>query len=198
MVKPSPSRKRERTRAALLEATRALIAERGLAAVTLDEVAARIGVTKGAIYSNFRGKGELVWAATAAGRRYLSPMARAGSSVGQHARAAARAVMAAAPRTPEQVELHHQLQIYAADDAELRAIQAADQRALIDAIAGALTAEFGDRLAVPPRALAVGYQALLRGFLNQWLQTPEEVTEAAVAAAFEAMLSGALAERGGQ
>src|SRR5438067_872152 len=59
MVKPL-SRKRQRTRAALVDATLALIAEHGLAGVTLDAVAARAGVTKGAIYSNYRNKGAAV------------------------------------------------------------------------------------------------------------------------------------------
>ena len=63
MVKPPLSRKRQRTRAALVEAALAIIAERGIAAVTLDEIAARAGVTKGAIYSNYRSKGELLWEA---------------------------------------------------------------------------------------------------------------------------------------
>ena len=61
MVKAASGGKRQRTRAALVEATLAIIAEQGFAAVTLDGVAARAGVTKGAIYSNYRGKGELLW-----------------------------------------------------------------------------------------------------------------------------------------
>jgi AcrR family transcriptional regulator len=195
MVKAVIGGKRQRTREALVEATRALIAERGLAAVTLDEVAARIGVTKGAIYSSFRGKGELIWAATAGGRRYLAASAPPGASIPERARAAARAVMDATPRTPEQIELHHQLQIYAAQDPELRAIQAADQRAIIDSIVAGIEAEYGERLRIPARALGVAYQALVRGFLNQWLQTPDEVTEDVVAAAFEVLLTGAMRPR---
>ena len=58
MVKPLT--KRQRTRTALIAAAQALIEEGGLSAVTLDAVAARVGVTKGAIYSSFRGKAELV------------------------------------------------------------------------------------------------------------------------------------------
>src|SRR4051812_34133548 len=55
--------KRERTRAALVDATLALVAEKGFAAASLDEIATRAGMTKGAIYSNFRSKGELLLAA---------------------------------------------------------------------------------------------------------------------------------------
>ena len=51
--------KRDRTRAALLEAARALVREKGHARTTLEEVAARAGMTTGAIYGNFRNRDEL-------------------------------------------------------------------------------------------------------------------------------------------
>ena len=51
--------KRDRTRAALLEAARALIREKGYARTTLEEVATRAGMTTGAIYGNFRNRDEL-------------------------------------------------------------------------------------------------------------------------------------------
>src|SRR5258706_3523651 len=47
------------TRAALLVAARELFGERGYAATSLDDVVARAGVTKGALYHHFRGKTEL-------------------------------------------------------------------------------------------------------------------------------------------
>ncbi|HEY7059552.1 MAG TPA: helix-turn-helix domain-containing protein, partial [Vicinamibacterales bacterium] len=42
--------KRQRTRAALLEAARALIREKGYERTTIEEVAKRAGMTTGAIY----------------------------------------------------------------------------------------------------------------------------------------------------
>jgi AcrR family transcriptional regulator len=51
---------------AILEATRELIAEAGVYGFRTDEVAARAGVGKGAIYRRYRSKGELVTAALAA------------------------------------------------------------------------------------------------------------------------------------
>src|ERR1700733_14315563 len=53
-------RKRARTRATLIEATHELVEELGFSAVTLDEIAARAGVTKGAIYGNFESKEALL------------------------------------------------------------------------------------------------------------------------------------------
>ncbi|NYJ05046.1 TetR/AcrR family transcriptional regulator [Petropleomorpha daqingensis] len=54
---PRPRRPEVRTR--ILDAAATVVAERGLAAATLDQVAAAAGFTKGAVYSNFASKDEL-------------------------------------------------------------------------------------------------------------------------------------------
>ena len=51
--------KRDRTRTALLEAARALIREKGYERTTMEQVARRAGMTTGAIYGNFKNRGEL-------------------------------------------------------------------------------------------------------------------------------------------
>src|SRR3954469_8864602 len=63
--------KRERTRAALLEAARALIREKGYERTTLEEVAARAGMTTGAIYGNFKNRDDLF---IALGQKYWAPI----------------------------------------------------------------------------------------------------------------------------
>ena len=62
--------KRDRTRAALLEAARALVREKGYERTTLEEVAARAGMTTGAIYGNFKNRDELF---IALGHAYWTP-----------------------------------------------------------------------------------------------------------------------------
>src|SRR5260370_3465039 len=47
------------TRLALAAAARGLFGERGYAASSIEEVAARAGVTKGAVYHHFGGKANL-------------------------------------------------------------------------------------------------------------------------------------------
>ena len=54
--------KRVRTRAALIDAACELIRERGYEHTTIVEVAARAGMTTGAIYNNFKNRDELFMA----------------------------------------------------------------------------------------------------------------------------------------
>ncbi|HET8928335.1 MAG TPA: helix-turn-helix domain-containing protein, partial [Microbacterium sp.] len=50
---------REVTRTRILQAARRLFLARGFTRVTIEDVAAKAGYTRGAVYSNFAGKGEL-------------------------------------------------------------------------------------------------------------------------------------------
>src|SRR5579864_7472008 len=89
MSRPQPTRKsggkRERTRAALIAAALEIIEEIGFAAASLDAIAARAGMTKGAIYSNFASKAELLLAAASVrglAMRPFDPWAAASFAVG--------------------------------------------------------------------------------------------------------------------
>jgi AcrR family transcriptional regulator len=194
MVKPPLSPKRQRTRAALIDATAALVAERGLAAVSLDDIAARAGVTKGAIYSNFRGKAELLWEAVDRRRLHLDAAIAPGDARAT-GRNVARALMAQFPQAEKEAAFYAELRAYIRTDPEMRAQQSAQQKAQFDELARRLTAGFGDDLALAPRTLALCVQALLLGFTEQWERTPSEVTEDVVAAAFEALARGAAKSR---
>src|SRR3954447_12037498 len=89
--------KRERTRAALLEAARALIRETGYERTTLEKVAARAGMTTGAIYGNFKNRDELF---VALGQAYWAPIAprvAPGATFAEVMRAIADATLAVLP-----------------------------------------------------------------------------------------------------
>src|SRR5580765_8376158 len=100
--KPSPRRKpkgnkRARTRAALLEAARALIRKKGYERTTLEEVAKRAGMTTGAIYGNFKNRDELF---IALGQTYWAPIkphVLPGATFPEIMRALADATLAAIP-----------------------------------------------------------------------------------------------------
>jgi AcrR family transcriptional regulator len=87
--------KRERTRAALLEAARALIREKGHERTTMEEVARRAGMTTGAIYGNFKNRDELF---IALGQTYwppIVPKVAPGATFAEAMRAFAEATLAA-------------------------------------------------------------------------------------------------------
>ena len=87
--------KRDRTRAALLEAARALIREKGYERTTIEEVASRAGMTTGAIYGNFKNRDELF---IALGQTYWAPVKphiRPGASFADAMRALAKATLEA-------------------------------------------------------------------------------------------------------
>ncbi|MBK1788493.1 TetR/AcrR family transcriptional regulator [Prauserella cavernicola] len=70
----------EATRRKLFEATMRLARSRGLAAVTMDEIAAEAGVAKGTVYYNFGSKDGLVEALLRYGIDLLSQRLRAGAA----------------------------------------------------------------------------------------------------------------------
>src|SRR5262245_59858123 len=87
--------KRDRTRAALLEAARGLIREKGYERTTLEDVASRAGMTTGAIYGNFKNRDELF---IALGQTYWAPVApriAPGASFADAMRALAKATLKA-------------------------------------------------------------------------------------------------------
>src|SRR5262252_9442671 len=87
--------KRDRTRAALLEAARALVRERGYERTTLEKVAHRAGMTTGAIYGNFKNRDELF---IALGQTYWAPVApriSPGATFAEAMHALAKATLAA-------------------------------------------------------------------------------------------------------
>src|SRR5262247_2432068 len=89
--------KRDRTRAALLGAARALVREKGYERTTLEEVATRAGMTTGAIYGNFKNRDELL---VALGDTYwppIKPKVGPGATFAELMRAMAAATIAAMP-----------------------------------------------------------------------------------------------------
>lgn len=195
-VPPSPGKKRERTRSALIDAALAVAEEKGFLAASLDEVAARAGMSKGAIYSNFRSKADLM--AQAAERRSLrlAPDYVDGADLKTQLRAIARAVFGLLPEARGLERLNAAFQIYVLSEPALRAEVAALNVRELDAGADTLARAYGEVLAMAPRDLAVTIQSLSLGFIYQHQITPSEVTEAVITAAFEALAEGATRRRG--
>lgn len=58
-AKPEPTKKSDRTRAALLTAALAIISKKGYSATTVDEICKQAGIAKGSVYYYFKTKEEI-------------------------------------------------------------------------------------------------------------------------------------------
>ena len=191
MVKGPKGGKRERTRQRLVDAALQIITERGFEAAGVEEIAARAGMTTGSIYSNYRSKADLLWDAAQRRSLRLEFMPVAGVPLAAQARAMARAVIALMPQAKAAGNFHRDLQLHLRADPELWRRQVAQYREMFDAFAAQLTGTHGDELTMAPRDLAIATQALIWGYITQWMQSPEEITEDVVEAGFEALARGA-------
>jgi len=180
--------KRDRTRAALLEAARAMVREKGYARTTLEAVARRAGMTTGAIYGNFKNRDELF---IALGQTYWAPVTpriKPGATFADVMHAMAEATLEAIPeRTTAAVGRLTGL-AYTLTSPDLRA-------RVREITAGSLElgAEWlrtlGDQreLPMPPEHLVCVIHALIEGLVLQRILTPELFPDEVFFAAFEAL-----------
>lgn len=184
--------KRARTRARLIDAAFEVVMEKGFASASLDEIAARAGMTKGAIYSNFADKADLMFQAAMRGALKTEPAYDPGVPLKAQFRELGRSVLALLPRARGRERVQAEFQLYVASEPEVARRMAGMQTRFFDEMTQLLERGYGEELAVPARSLVLAAQALSTGFVHQYLVTPEEVTEPAVIAAFEALAEGAL------
>ena len=190
-VSPAPKSKgdkRIRTRAALLEAARTLIREKGYDAATLEEIAERAGMTTGAIYGNFKNREDLF---LALGQTYWAPVkpkVRLGASLAEILSAMADATIAALPDrraaavgrltglayTHTHEKLREQVEKFTA---ESYAFGAEWLRAV--------TRE--DELPMPADHFVRVLHALIEGLVFQRLLTPALIPDEVIRAAFAAL-----------
>jgi AcrR family transcriptional regulator len=182
--------KRERTRAALVAAALELVAEKGFAAASLDEIAARAGMTKGAIYSNFASKAELLLAAMMARGLTIETEPPAGASLADHVRAMAGGLADTLRRAKGEQALMAEFQVYALGDPELRRGLAAAYSETFARTAAYLADLPGAGDTAAARRLAVALQSIALGFLVQSLITPDEMTDAVIEETLQALADG--------
>ena len=178
--------KRERTRAALLEAARAVIREKGYERTTLEEVAQRAGVTTGAIYGNFKNRDELFISLGQAYWAPIKPRIAPGATFAEAMRALAEATLAAIPeRTPVAVGRLTGL-AYSLTHPELgarvNAITADSYEIGAEWLRG-----FGADLPMPAEHLVRVIHALIEGLVLQRILTPDLCPDEVFFAAFAAL-----------
>jgi AcrR family transcriptional regulator len=180
--------KRERTRAALLEAARALIREKGYERTTLEDVAQRAGMTTGAIYGNFKNREELF---ISLGQTYwapLKPRLKSGATFAEMMRALAEATLDAIPeRTTAAVGRLTGL-AYTLTNADLRA-RVHEITAGSYEIGAEWLRSVGDEreLPMPPDHLVRVIHALTEGLVLQRILTPQLCPDEVFYAAFAAL-----------
>jgi AcrR family transcriptional regulator len=158
--------KRERTRAALLEAARASIREKGHEKTTLEEVARRAGMTTGAIYGNFKNRDELF---IALAEKYWAPVApkvAPGATLAEAMRALAKAT-----------------------------VQAVHDRAPA-AVGRLTGMAYASELPMPPDVFVRVLHALIEGLVLQRILTPDLFPDEVFYEAFAALVRGKAGERG--
>lgn len=154
----------EATRQALLSAARELFSETGYEATGIDEIAARAGATRGAVYHHFAGKRDLMLhvldqiqadladRVTAVAATVVDPVERTTTSIDAYLDAAtepgtARILLDEAPAalgwdTWREVDEHHFLGLIKAGIVDMQRdgrLSESDPEALADLLMGALT-----------------------------------------------------------
>jgi AcrR family transcriptional regulator len=179
--------KRDRTRASLLEAARALIREKGYERTTLEEVASRAGMTTGAIYGNFKNRDELF---IALGQTYWAPIRpkiKPGATFAEAMSALARATLAAIEeRTPVAVGRLTGL-AYTLTNAELRSRVHEITKSSYDIGAEWLRTFDPSELPMAPEHLVRVLHVLIEGLVMQRILTPELCPDEVFYAAFGAL-----------
>ena len=182
----SRAERKLQTRAAIIDAAAALFAKQGIEATSLDRIAGTIGLTKGAVYSTFASKEELI-DAVAESRSVLidpDPLFRADLPLREGLRSIAEAFLTLRPRlTREILCLELEMFLYADRHprwgrAELRALREA-RREEADRLEAA-AAERGERLPMPAEDFFVALEALLIGIAREQFRDPAVISDSTI------------------
>jgi AcrR family transcriptional regulator len=180
--------KRERTRAKLLEAARALIREKGHEHTTLEDIAKRAGMTTGAIYGNFKNRDDLF---VALGQTYwppIKPRVKPGASLSDVMQAMAEATIAAIPDRAAVAVGRLTGLAYTLAHEDMRA-RVASVTAESYAFGEQWLREMVDKddLPMPASQLVRVLHVLTEGLIFQRLLTPELLPDEVIRAAFLAL-----------
>ena len=185
---PVPPRgKRARTRERLIAIANALFLEQGVAGTSLQDIAERAGVTKGAIYSSFRSKEDLVAEVVAATAVALKPKLAPGMTVAQIFEALGAEANALTSEVKARATLVAEYHLHALTNDSLRdRLEAQHRRAFEEvlALAETLLPSVG---VLTPRQTVLLLQALTVGFFQERALYPDLYTDEDVAAAYRAI-----------
>ena len=201
--RPSREEKKARTRARLLDAAADVFARRGFAAASLDEVAEEAGLTKGAVYSNFESKDDLIFALLDDRLdRQLLGVATAvdpAGNVQEQATQAAAAYLEVFERERESYLLGWEFSIHVARHPELRRKFEKRYRESRESYARLIeeyAAVSGLILPLPSSEMVLIYFALVDGLAMAKIRQPDAIPDDLFAKAL-ALIAGSSTETGG-
>ena len=161
-----------------------MFARRGYHVATVEEVAAEVGLTKGAVYSNFESKEALFLALVdrELEKRFteIRTVMAAGATPEAIERAAETQFQRFVRDEPHWPLLFYEFFSYGARNARMRAEFVRRRRALHGVIAEALTrraGELGVTLPLPAEQIAVPIEALMNGLAFNRVIDPESVPD---------------------
>ncbi len=190
--------KKAQTRRRLLEAATEVFARRGFAAATLDEVAEEAGLTKGAVYSNFESKDDLVFAVLDDNfeRRLHDIVDRVDvdASLEEQIRSAGRMLAARNQEEEWLLLLSFEFLTYAARNPEFRARYDATHRESLRIMTETIrenAMQRGISTPLPPEQFAIVTNALAVGLEIEKLQNPDGVPDDLFATVLSLLYRGA-------
>ena len=187
-AKTRKGNKRERTRAKLIEVASQLVKENGYERTTLDEVARRAGMTRGAIYGNFKNRDDLILAVVETRWRPIVPPFIPGAPFKQQMRILGEAVVAAIPERRTSAIGALSFQLYALRHEEMRQrLVAVNEEIYRWAAQQLVTLIAPEDLPMPPEDFVRVLHALTDGLLFLRFLTPELVPDEVIINAFVAL-----------
>jgi AcrR family transcriptional regulator len=185
---PTKGDKRLRTRERLLDAAAEVVREKGFERTSLEEVARRAGMTRGAIYGNFKDKEELFLAVAESRWEPIAPPLKQGAALREQMRTLGEAVAAAAEERKAGAVGALSFQLYALTHEEMRSRLARANAEVYRWAEGELrkVVKVGE-LPAPPAQFVRVLHALTEGLLALRFLTPELITKEVIVAAFQAL-----------
>jgi AcrR family transcriptional regulator len=180
--------KRERTRAALIQAAADVIGEVGYERASLEAVAHRAGMSRGAIYGNFRSKDELLLAFVETRWRPVAPKLRPGAPLREQLRRIGEAVADTADARRAHAPGAFSFMLYATTHEPIRQQLAARNAEIYARMEAGLSAVLDPAtLPLPPGEFVRVMHAMSDGFITARFMQPEVYTRELIAKAFEAL-----------
>jgi AcrR family transcriptional regulator len=172
----------------LIDAAATVIAEKGFDRASLEDIAALAGMTRGAVYGNFKNKEELFLALIESRWLPIVPPLKAGASLKEQMRIVGKTVAKVAKERRKYAAVATAFQLYTLTHAPMQATLTKKNAAVYRLIEKELIKIIPAKsLPMPAKRFVRVLDAVTTGLLFTYFQTPELITEEVFIAAFEAL-----------